>query len=495
MAHKKPVKTVRQEKKSLKLTGLTDKCLRKVCSYLEWEDLANLSSTCKRFPSICCEVFKERYNQDSVDAQIRVCHLFDEDKLDHYEKLFKYFGKYINKLRVEYDSTDYKDNENIHHLIMKHCSLSLVEAHFYGIEKRMRFYRILPKLTRLTLTQCHLNASVASFGYWCPNVRHLDLEMIHSVTNTSCIEQNFPKLEHFGLINFVDCNFSNKNLRRFIKCNQQLKGLRICRDVFGFAMKITSEFITFIDQMLPSLEYLNVTYMHQSLPVQKLNNGQSITKFSKVKKLTLTCRTAETVQALMIPTKNIEDLTLDIEYGASEQTLEYIMNCQNVKSLTWYLNKVDELKLVHRLSKNPMRALTSLTLYVGYGLNDNSHKRTLVLANAIDFIVHYKQLESIMIGFQLTDNVDMRSKDEEICCENCSTRCDGDQPDDDNTSLDEKKKNLEVLGTIFESFSKIVEYKSNKVWTMNYSVQKMQNKLIPVMGDVYICANFKKGIH
>lgn len=490
-----PAEKVRHKKKPLKLTGLSNKCLKKVCNYLGLEDLANLSAACKRFIPICCEIFKDRCNQDGVDVQIRVCNLYDENKLDFNEKLIKYFGKYIKKLRVEYDSTDHQDNENIHHLIMKHCNLSLVEAHFFGIEKRMRFYRIMPNLMQLKLTQCHLSASVASFGYWCPNIRHLELEMIHSVTKTSCIEQHFPKLEHFGLVNFIDCNFNNKNVRRFIKHNPQLKELRICRDVFGFALNITNEFITFIDQMLPNLEFLDVIHMHRLLPVQKLSNDQSTQKFNKLKTLLLTCRQAETIPTLMIATKNVEDLTLNIEYGASDQTLEFIMNCQNVKSFTWYVNKIDELALVHKLSKHPIHTLVNLKLHVCYGPTEYSYRRAHVLANVIEFMAHYKQLTSIMIGFQSTDNI--KSIDGENCCDKCSSHCNADQVDDDGDGAvpDERKMNLEVLGGILESFGKIIEYKFNKTWTMTYWVQKMQNTLIPVIGDVFICANFKKEIH
>lgn len=197
----------------------------------------------------------------------------------------------------------------------------------------------------------------------------------------------------------------------------------------------------------------------------------------------------------MIPMKNIEEFVLDIEYGANDQTLECIMNCQHVKSFTWYLNVIDELRLVDKLTKNPIHTLTELKLYVVYGLKNNNYKRTQVLANVIEFMVHYKQLASIMVGFQLIDNNIDLFKEEKICCEKCSTHSDGDQSDDDDTISNERTNNLQVLETILESFRKIVEYKFNRIWTMNYWVQKMPDKLIPVMGKVYICANFRKKIH
>ncbi|XP_055301837.1 uncharacterized protein LOC129568212 [Sitodiplosis mosellana] len=489
------------ERKSLKVTSLNDKCLLKICAYLEIDDLAHLAASCKRFIPVCMEIFEKQYQK--MHFPIRVYEIYDEDKFERYENMFTYFGKFIKKLRVEFDSSDHRDNKDMHNLIVEYCSATLTELHFIEMDKRMAIYRRFPRLTHLTLTQCHLSATVSHFEKWCPNLRSLELEMVQSVTNTACIERPLPKLEHFGLVNFIDCNFSNKNVRRFIKNNPQLKGLRLCRDIFGMALKITTEYISYIDQMLPNLEALDVIYTHRSAPPACVHSNNIPPKFSNLKCLQMTCRSADTLSAFMIPSKLIEKLSVDIEQGASESNLGYIMNCKELKSLTWCLNKENEVKNVFKLSKNPapLPRLTDLKLYVVYGLNEKSHKRCQVLISIIDFMVHHKQLNSIVVGFQMTDNNKKFQRAEIACCENCSKFVDTDQESsDDNSDGDEEAenstppKNVADLGEILHPFTTVVEHKFNGAWKATFYIHKMPNKLIPVIEDVFICVAFKKNL-
>lgn len=484
-----------------KITSLNDKCLKKVCSYLEIDDLAHLASSCKRFIPICIETFEKQY--EKMQFPIRVFEIYDADKFDRYESLFTHFGKFIKRLRVEFDSPDHHDNRDMHELIVEHCHATLTELHYIEMEKRMAIHRTFPRLTHLTLTRCHLGATISHFQKWCPNLRSLDLEMVQGVINTACIERPLPTLEHFGLVNFVDCNFSNKNVRRFIKNNPQLKGLRLCRDIFGMALKITTEYISYIDQSLPNLEALDLIYTERSAPPSCAHLNDNPPKFNNLKCFRMTCRSANTLPVFMIPTKTIEKLSVDIEQGASEQDLEYIMQCKQLKSLTWYLNKEAELKHIFKLSKSQklLLALTDLKIYVIYGLNDKCHKRCQILINLMDFMVHHK-LISIVVGFQMTDNnKKLQHSAEKVCCQHCSGifDTDSDSSDDDNDGDEEAEhsktsKSAVDLGDIIYPFSNVVQHKFNGAWKETFYIHKMPNKLIPVMDDVFICAAFKKNL-
>lgn len=486
---------------SLKVTGLNDKCLKKICSYLEIDELANLAASCKRFIPICTELFEFQYSK--MHYPIRVYEIHNEDKFERYENMLIYFGKYIRNLRVEYDSPDRRENKEMHELIVEHCSGTLTQLHCFQMEKRMAIHRSFWRLTHLTLTQSHLNATISHFEKWCPNLRSLELEMVQSITNTSCIERPLPMLEHFALVNFIDCNFSNKSVRRFIKNNPQLKELRICSDIFGMALKITTEYISYIDQMLPNLETLDLLYTQRSAPQQCAHLSENPPKFQNLKCLRMTCRSADTLTAFMIPNKSIETLNLDIDHGANEKTLEYIMNCDKLKSLNWCLNKEDELKYLFKLSKNPIPALNVLKLYVIYGLRDNYYRRCQVLVNIIDFMVHHKQLNSIVIGFQMTDHNSKLLKAEIGCCDDCSKKFDVDHESSDDDAAEDgdeeieestPAKNSDKVGSILYPFVNFVEQKFKGIWEAKFYMHKKPNKLIPVMEDLFVCIAFKKNI-
>lgn len=509
-----PAKKVIQVKQTLDLTGLNEKCLKKVCSYLQINDLPNLSAACKRFIPICGETFNEEYNK--YDLPFRVCELYDGEKVEKYEKTFIFLGKFIRKLRIEYDSLDSDDNKYMHNLIFENCSNALTEVHFLGMDNCMLINRTFPNLIRVSFTQCHLGSAIVSFEKWCPNVRQLEFKMIQSVMNTACIERTFPKLEHFALINYIDYNFSNRNLRRFIKLNRQLKELRICRDVIGIALKVTTEFISFVDQMLPDLESLEMIYMHQSAP-PKMGNEPG--NFRKLKSLHLTCRTHETWPVLISPIETIEQLTLDIEYGASKQTLDYILKSEKLQSLTWYLNKIDDLELVHNLSKQPMANLTELNIYATYGLEENCYKRAQILINIMDFMVHHKQLTTISVSFQMTENGRNFFNERKMCCKSCSKEffvdnrssdetkndtksedeCEASTNTTTNTEDETKKRTLTEesmdLSNLMYSFGKIVIHKFTDTWSTTYSMKKKSDKLLPVIEDMFIGVIFKKKKH
>lgn len=454
---KLPAKNTASGTKCLKITGLNDKCLSKICNYLAIDDLASLAASCKRFIAVCGETFEEKYKLVHCNFPIRIWELRNVKKVECYKNMITFFGNKMRKMRVEYDSKDYYDNKIIHDLIVEHCSATIIEIHFIDMKKGMKINKPFQRLTHLTYSHCHLSDSSTQFDKWFPNLLELQLELVQSIANPVCIERTIPKLEQFGLVNFMDCNINNKNMIRFIKNNPQLKGLRICRDSLGLALDITYKYISYIDLMLPNLESLDMTYMSRLPPLPVLNE---LPKFSQLKNLRMVCRDASTLPAMMNSVKSIEQLTLDIEHGANDDTIDYILNCPTLSSLTWHLNTSDEPNLVFKLSKKPLPALTELKLYSSFGTKDNCFKRAQPLVSVFDFLVNHKQLNKIIVGFVQTD------------CEASDL----------------------MLSDVLQAFSKVVKNKFNGEWTTTYHLQRVLSKCMPLVEEVFICVNMKKNL-
>lgn len=483
-----PAKVNVPQEKVVKITSLTDKCLKKVCYYLGMDDLSNLAASCTRFTRVCNETFELNFQHLYSNFQIRVFDLDDKQKFMSYANMFTHFGKYIKKLRVEYDAVNNRDNQKMHELIDVHCCDSLAELHIFEMVKFMKFNKLFKQLIQLKFTRCHLNGSIISFEKWCPNIQHLEFEMVQSVASTTCIERKFPKLIEFSLLNIIDCNFSVKNMRNFIKNNPQLKRLRICRDIFGVGLNITNDYISYVDRMLPDLELLEMIYMHRWPPKQSTDSNQWT--FKKLVSLQMTCHVANTL-LLMKSVTTIKQLEINIQNGATKQTLDYIMSCPNLQKFTWFLNKTDELNLLFKLSKTTSATLTELKLFIGFGRNDKIYSR-LPLVNVIDFMVYHKQIENIIVGFQMTNH--------NKCLFNALSRCENtseffdveyESSDDDEDIVGD---NFENLFHFLQSYGKVVEHKFNGVWKIAYYLHKMPSKLMPVSDNLFICAEFIKNL-
>lgn len=301
-----------------------------------------------------------------------------------------------------------------------------------------------------------------------------------------------------------------------MKSNPQLKSLRLCRDIFGMALKITTEYISYIDQMLPNLETLDILYTHRSAPPACAHLYKNPPKFNNLKCLQMTCRSADTLSTFKIPNQTIEKLSVDIEQGANDANFDYIMDSKQLKSLIWFINKENDLKYIFKLSQNPLPlpGLSDLQLYVVYGLNKKSHNRCQVLISIIDFMVQHKQLKTIVVAFQMTENNKKFRLEEVECRENCSKlfgtkeessnddaeddndNDDNDDDDDDEDDIYEEAStllnNVAGLGDILHPFSNIVQHKFNSAWKITFYTEKKPNKLMPVVEDVFVCVAFKK---
>lgn len=479
------VKVIVPEDKTIKITWLNDKCLKKVCDYLEMDDLSNLAASCTRFTRVCDETFEKKFHHLYTNFQIRIFELNDKAKFTSYTNMLIHFGKHIKKLRVEYDANKHNDNKKMHDLIVENCSESVTELHILEMGRYMKFDKVFKQLSKLKLTRCHLNGSVILFEQWCPNICQFEIEMVQSVANTTCIEQKFPKLERFSLLNFVDCNFSVKNIRNFIKNNPQLKKLRICRDVFGFALNITPEYISYIDKMLPDLETLEMIYMHRSSPTQTTDNSW---EFKNLQHLQMTCQVPQMV-LLMKSVTTIKRLDLNILNGANQETLDYIISCKNLQTLTWFLNKWDELELVFKLSRTPLVTMKQLKLFICFGEIEDIYRRCQTLVNVMEFMVRHKQIEHIIVEFQMTNHTNCLLNALNIC-ETISQYFELEfESSDDEEDI---ANHSESLFHFLQTFGEVVKHKFNGAWSSTFYLHKIPNKLMPVTDNLFICGSFTK---
>lgn len=270
-------KQIEVKQAKLQIIEINDHCLIKIFDLLSTDDLVSVSMASPHFESSASFVFKKRFAREFVVVNDRMpvpralhqspcINIIDEAPSDLL--LLKSFGHLIKRLRVDYSGVQ-RFSIKLEQSVMKYCAKSVTEIIFTNAD-RFAFNQIEKKpfesVREVAFIKCALGQFIFEFNKWFPNARLLEFLKtdVVTVTDTKCIEQNLPKLEHLGIFNEMRhrdsvCDaFSNRNLEATIELNSQLISLTLVHENIHRGIKITPTLLAFINEKLPLLDSLHL---------------------------------------------------------------------------------------------------------------------------------------------------------------------------------------------------------------------------------------------
>lgn len=244
-----------------------------ILTVMELEDVATLISlyeTNKKLSSLVDYVMQQKLAKKSVKivtpntANSDQAEKDDSITIDNFvvaSKMLKYFGKYIMRMELDFPTTD-NQTEEIEELVNLHCSQTLFElivrADNGDIFRSMT--KPFQKVENILLKK-HIKSlcnNVLNFNDLFPNLRSLNFVYV-KVSDTRCIEQEFPHLEHLS----IDVNqfetyeyFTVPVLERFMQKNTHLKSVSL-QLVWPSVLKLVAE-------NLPELESLEIVHYYET---------------------------------------------------------------------------------------------------------------------------------------------------------------------------------------------------------------------------------------
>lgn len=280
-AKKKPAKPSNGKMKVLKLNSDVQK---EIFQYLSINDMVNTSLVWKNTKEALRYVFARKYSNEVIT--VTNFSTTPESALPP-TPFLRRFGKIITNLKVQYNREYPRRRTEMEQAILKYSQQNLIEIEFEECD-RQAFEHIQTPFTsvqNVTFTRCAPNKLIHEFNEWFPNARSLNIiDSFHeSEEDIECIENVFPRLQHFGIIN--GNSFGTSTLTSFLKAieiNGQLTSIHF-EDDNNLADDISFEmFLRLISIRLPKLERLNTNTSRFNF------NFRDIVQFDNIKDLQLT---------------------------------------------------------------------------------------------------------------------------------------------------------------------------------------------------------------
>lgn len=336
---------------------------------LENVDTATLLTfveTNQHFAGLAANVFKRVHSKKTV----KITNLYHETPVNTFDggdirdtddeiiiqhfgtvlKVMKYFGSSISHISLDYNPNNkfYRDNSSMIALsqaINGNCSdtLQRLDLCTYGkvLEEMSKPFK---QVKRIYMRGAYkdLGSDTLSFGELFPMLERIHLEYI-VVKNTSCIDQNFPKLKHLDIFvpyTSYEDQFTESEVRAILRKNPQIRSLNIDGS--------NKQFLRYVNDVLPNLLDLKIRGF------DKRQNDDQIISFNTVKNLTIDCNLGNFPTNLKF--ENLVELkarsTSDRRNGNAELWTRLAQQSQNLKKLfvigevsKEQLNRLEEMAL------------------------------------------------------------------------------------------------------------------------------------------------------
>lgn len=347
---------------SMHIFELNDHCLEEIFQYLSIDEMVCVAHTNKRFRKSVRTVFADKYATETI--KVSNAHQQKSSKSLPSTYLIRYFGDSIKKLQVNYESEFNRFNQSLEAAIMKYCRKTLVDIELVNVDK-YAFDRIkspFKAVKTVCFTRCILGKFTKNLNKWFPNMTSLEFveANIQDSDDAECIEKNFPKLEHLGIVNVIredegfDYNnadeseinalnipdiFTNLNIFDCIERNPQLRSLKLKHnndDLRYFnnedsdGIKITSSFLAFVNEKLPQLERLDLTVLQRKFEDRGSNSAQL--HFKALKQLKFEVEDTKTLKQFPISTSQLNELVVQSSV-LDEQCCKFVERQKECKKL------------------------------------------------------------------------------------------------------------------------------------------------------------------
>lgn len=356
----------RAKRKSMKIIDLNDDCLIGIFEHLSFDELLCVAQAHKRFQPSARSVFARKFAIHPVTVTN-----FNEKKTIRSlpsAVVLRHFGDLIIKLRVKYHSDFQRFNLDLEKAICKYGQAAAIEIEFvnsdmfaFGQIKKQPFQLV----KKVLFTRCVPSTLAFDFNKWFPNATHLDFlkpKIFNWHSESKCIHQKFPKLEHLGIINarrgdegfdykyathnevdslIIRNPLTNVNLKAFIVRNRGLRSLKLKhindahRDEMSeenYGIKITITFLIYLNEKLPLLEHLDLTVTQLHL-IEDDFDDKSKLMFKNLTKLTINFQSSFTLAFLPIHTNRLDELVLSGE-ELDEESAKFLQLQEKCKKLT-----------------------------------------------------------------------------------------------------------------------------------------------------------------
>lgn len=229
----------------LKIIDLNNDCLESIFKRLSINDLLNVAVSNSCFHVAAASVFKHKFGQKTIEILFqrsqyitRIGCFLEIRNLKTCLHFLRTFGHLIIKLKVVYMFHSRQQFALVDRYIDKYCAESVKEIHFLGYKTpeilvhvpRKPFHRV----ELMSVMDCNLGRQLPQFVSWFPNLQQLEIHW--STVDWSCVEINFPQLQHLRLFDIeFGSNFGLDNVAKLLRSNPQLKVF----DVVSFQSQLT----------------------------------------------------------------------------------------------------------------------------------------------------------------------------------------------------------------------------------------------------------------
>lgn len=384
------------------IVHLNDDCLESILLELNLIDLAKAAHANICLAKTAKNVFKRKYHQQEIHLIIK-SPSFKHYGIPYYDAalVIKHFGKYITKLNISGDRAP----EFIEREVTKHCIDTLLELKLGNFYQAPELSKPFTKLEKLAFYRCFThgrNKPLSKFSTLFPNLRSLELQNIRYAFEIFALQEHMPLVQHFGYYTFpYVTNISAENLEtidRIIALNPQIRsfGTQLGKDypeIEGIPALPLHGIETF-----EACRSFNVSDVPSGLPNLKDLRLMGSSKINEG-----WYKSASQIQQL--------ELTID---KVDEGIVDFISKCQNLSKLKIITTVFDQKYVGQIVNKTQSLDEVHIAVYSKtFTSCDNKTKKiqqSQVLATAIKFMNHCKQLKKATVAFNVDNTPDSRSK-------------------------------------------------------------------------------------
>lgn len=262
------------------ILNLNDDCLEEVFFYLDINDLLNVFEAHSQFKIASERAFGQRNKQIPVVVSNIHASRVNVRMIKYSSKLLQTFGHLITKLCIQFKL---EKIDRLLEAIVKYCNKNVTELEFYHLGIRVKEPSVLYD-NGLRNIRSFLRQLSTQF----PNL--LSLNFNYRNLTKGCPYSDNIVLAYPNLTSFTAAGLllSFENIKRFIDLNSQLESLTLKSELENFmetarTLKLSENFITYLDASLPRLKHLEINRVSiENIP--QLVEYQS--RFKNLRKLT-----------------------------------------------------------------------------------------------------------------------------------------------------------------------------------------------------------------
>lgn len=278
-------------------------------------------------------------------------------------KTLKYFGDFISKLEIVFDSIDPLENRvhQIYQFTNVYCSERLAQLHLANAPKGFfnEFRKPFKRLENVSLSGDFdkLSNEKNNFSVVFPVLRSLTLST-YSILDSNWIEQVYPHLEYLNLLVYksngnAPGRLKKSKIERLLENNKQIRILAL--------EDASPELLRIVAKNLPNLEKLE-------LKLFEAFDDEDEIHFKHLKFLN-TKLSSHSVPTI-IDLENLEELETDAFPGGCQRWIEFVEENEHLKKLTvdhYYINDSEILRLAQANSN-----LTEMSLWCENDVKSNN---------------------------------------------------------------------------------------------------------------------------